>query len=240
MLYMKAITCSCLFIDPFYVSAHSNYQHEHYAHPIFIYGYDMQKKEYYAGEFFNRKFEFRPVDMEQLESAFENCDDTNNIPRGISLLGFNPSALYPFDLDFFKQCLSDFLGSRCPSVGFKADPESFERFGVEAEWSKITQQISQLKSDAPFDLRVFPIVREQKKVLRIAWKYILEQNIIAGDPDLSSHLEELERRFLLLQNMVIKFMISRDQRILERIGKGGEPLRSFEIDVLDMFRRVLP
>ena len=200
-----------LIVDTFYIAEYDRYKSWHMDHPIFIYGYDDEAGIFYTGDFFKGgKYEFREVAQEQMEEAYQKCNNTQWL-YGITVYKLK-DAYFDFQLFELAKILENYLSfseSTAPTTSLY-DCKQF--YGIESAYMKVIMTIRQIFIFNHYDSQTIPIFCDHKKVLCIMAQYLHES--FGFD---ISYLEEADNIYKLsksLRNKVLKAVIARDYRTL--------------------------
>lgn len=201
-------------LDNFYISANEKvYSKKHHLHPLFIYGYDDEKKMFLVGEFFNqKKFDYYSIPFDEVEKAYGHSvypkDETEEYLENIILLKLDDAYVpEPIQLEKIVEETQGYLCGKDTSNKYKyrrRKRESFYYFGIEC-YNQFINSIVQKCADT----RSAHVILDRIKIL--AYKLdILYRNGKINREDfekLNSAIAELETEALKNRNLLLKILL---------------------------------
>lgn len=220
-----------------------NYNKEskiHSLHELFIYGYNIDKKEFYCGDnIYNGKYGVFAITFNNLENAYFSMFDKWNIvppPPSLTDIVFfsNLKKLeepYFFNVDIIKKSLAEYLNS--------VETNSFSKqesciYGINA----IKQHIIDIEYDflnnehINIDIKVPHLLYERMVIMVNRLKYMKETNLFDICDNTIKKYEYLEHQYLITRNIGIKYNISNDNSIYNKYLLKIHELISYEEDLL--------
>ena len=191
---------------------YSNIKREFW-HPAFIYGYNQEQDEIHICDFIQqRKYASEIVIYENVNKSFVGKPETDIFST------FNNSIAYKYrdydyqiNLELLKISLSDFINAK---DSFIRQQRYFINRNMEFVYGmQIYTCLSEYceKSDV-FDVRAFHVLFDHKVAMKIRLKYLFNNKIISTEKfkELKKINEYILSNALILRNMVIKYMISKN------------------------------
>lgn len=204
-------------VDMFYLSSSFFYNKKHYDHAVIIRGYDILKNELQlCGYCFNSKITCINVNFDEFLISFLNCKHNRTW-----IYKRRKKKNKKFDMKFFYLGVKGYATSSC-SLAYQIKARSFslayrELYGINAH--------IQLKDDLN---KVF--LGENKSVVLRLYSYFelsecmtkrlnyLESNHLLNDiEDISNGFKELSQAYMRMLNLFMKYDISKNINIIERI-----------------------
>jgi len=219
--YYIYTTINCSVIPDYNKSDEPSFHH----YPL-IYGYDSDSQEFYCGDFFREgKFEFRKINYNYINLAYLNTDYKACWWNGIKLLRKDESSSYHFNFDYFREVLSDYRNNVNSSNKFQSQKDTYYSleygqivFGIDNVCKRFLNEIKKLirNNQERIDYRSFAILADHKKALEMSVNYLMEHDYIEKN-NLVDSFSELYEDTLKNRNLFLKFTVTRDGRILERV-----------------------
>lgn len=227
--------------------------HYGFHHPTFIHGYDGGERIVYIADNFERgKYGTKKISYDQLDRAFRLVPD-DMWKYGVYLYRVT-SAQYSFVPGYVKEQLMDYIasGNGICYLNRTVCPESFHDgsdylnevfFGVQCYdlldhcFQAVIRQDDTYPSK---DWRSLVQLCDHKYLMRRRYQYMMENGYAAEDDVLLKDLEELEKECLIAQNMYIKYTVTDDIKIIERLRERIRKIRQMDIIVTENFiKRIL-
>jgi len=225
------------YVDEFYVPSARAYKIRHYTHDIMIYGYNLEEKTFnFAG--FDKNHNFHPDKI-----SFENFDTAYNEPvkqkhqnyinmfRKIDNLD---KSKCDFNLSFVMDILNDYLNSINSSgkLREKSREEDEGAYGMKI-YEHLIRYIELLgKEEINPDIRPFHILWEHKKCMVMRLKYMQENGYMDTSSSSCAAYMELEGKMFSLRNVFLKYLISKDAKIAERIKTSLKEIAVKEQEII--------
>ncbi|WP_139209369.1 hypothetical protein [Paenibacillus sp. OK003] len=228
-----------LYLDQYYIPQSENHLKKHRDHSVLVYGYDDEQKLFHlADNLDGGKFAKVTITYEQLVNAWEN-DICEHFRRFFIVLN-RKDASYDFDICKVKKQIENYLSSRCIDEGFFWNqiavdgPHAYVQhkdywiFGQDV-YRYVQQQINKIKTskiDTDLDIRVFHLLWEHKICMLERMKFIVNNEDLCNEYEVVSHVS------LVIRNLVIKYNISKNNRLLDDINNKLEEVVQLEKNVL--------
>ncbi len=203
-----------LWLDEYYLSSSEHFQKNHFIHDILIYGYDMAKQVLNVAEYFKGgKYSYGEVRFDEFLMA---CVDN---PSLTWLIRFE-SWGYVFNIDITIRLLKEYLGSENTSLRFGLEiPKKDYIYGM-AIYDVLLEYIEQMrKGEKSFDSRPFHVLWEHKTLMTGRIEYLHEKRYLDDKSygTLIKGFTEVEAASLILRNLHIKFSITQQKDICEKM-----------------------
>lgn len=221
-------------------------------HQLFIYGYDLDSKVFYVGDFtFARKYSYTAVPFDKVVEGFLNVklgedyvfnNDYNGV-RGLYLLKKNTNRrYYIFDSEFVKRTLNEYLNSINTNKHFLQDKNivDINIYGVDT-YNSIIDQISLIENKISkwYDYRPFHILYDHKVLMENRLKFMMDKKYIPYDQDLLNNYDFVKATQLKARNAFIKANIKKDDALLGKIKSYILEAKEKEIEVLSIVEKQL-
>lgn len=238
-------------VDNFYISANEKaYNKNHHLHPLFIYGYDNEKKEFLAGEFFNqKKFDYYSIPFDEVKEAYCHSeypkDETEEYLENIILLKLDDAYVpEPIQLEKIVEETKSYLCGKDASNKYKyrrRKRDSLYYFGIEC-YGQFMDDIVQRRVDT----RSAHVILDRIRILAYKLDILHRHGKMDKDDfgNLNKEVLELEAEALKNRNLLLKMLLKHggadysDQEA-EALKEKYESLREKEKQYLGNFVDVI-
>jgi hypothetical protein len=252
--FIESLMDNCyiyVIVDTFYVSKYQSfYNQDHQVHDLFIYGFNSEKKVFYAADnFLEGKYSYEAIPFSEIEEAYNQVKDLDleDWLEGVQLLSYREKNIfwglnhdYKFDTTKLEYELKDYLSSY-KTVKRYFNPyyqwmiyASDLGFGVDI-YTVLNDYLMNVEDVS--DKRPFYVFWEHKKVMLMRIKY-LEENLFINTI-LSDAYSEIEQSAKLLNNLYLKYIIRNDMNLRLRIIENLELIKNREVELLSLLLRSL-
>lgn len=222
-------------IDMYYISNYDCYKKSHILHPIFIYGYDHNKKDFCVADFFNnKKYEFSKTPFDELKEAYLVCDKSQFTTFDIQLIKRKPYNHF-FRIHDFSYILERYLTGNETSVIYM---DALKGYGLEVFYNIVSSHVANFTNFQEYDKRILPIFCDHKRVLKIAAEYLVNN----GAQQLNCLLpmyDELYNHCITYRNLLLKYELMNKNNMFKY--EKLYDIKSKEINLLkktiDLIRR---
>lgn len=193
-------------------------------HDLFIYGYDLRKKVFYVADFtFTGKYSFAKVPFVELEKAYYSIQREHDWlysgKGGVSLLSFDARANYDFRLANVIEQLEGFLsGQNCfeKSRELTYHTQPFVS-GLEV-YEKLIEDLGKIRVNEQLpDVRPFHVICDHKTLMLRRIVFLERRGYLEPDSGLVERCREVENTALVCRNLLIKYEITQDLRIIDKM-----------------------
>lgn len=239
-------------LDQFYIQNSLRYQKSHVPHPAFIYGYDCDQKTINIADFYKYgKFTHCKEGFLNIKEAFDNYNPIFYFHER-RFLGADDVFLfknreefdYQFDVKEIIIFLEDYLNSkntcrRMPSYDHYHYSDSRFTFGIDI-YDVIKNRLEASNPLRTFiDPKYFYIFWDQKKLMLTRINYLGKNRYLDNADVLFNQFKELEVFTRKLLNMSLKFNLTKDLKIINRIISAIPDLKKIEMKALEFLLRSL-
>ena len=252
-----------LYWDEYYVPNGITYNKDHFSHATLIYGYNLTEKCFYTVGFQDTRktenlgssfysYDKHKISFNDFEQAYYS--DANYVGTEISLMKLNDEFTYNFDLTVLLQQLNDFYLSRNPLLNygthfnanniynnsyFRNPPGSEMIFGMEAY--KSLQSFIETAPQDNYKRSFQPIYAlwEHKKIMLERIEYLQNNKYLSEKHSLNVSYKQIEKKAKALNDYFIKFIISKNDKLITRMVKILSEIDEHEKIVLaDMIKEL--
>ncbi|MFF2908423.1 hypothetical protein [Paenibacillus sp. NPDC057934] len=203
-------------LDSFYIPKHRPYYKTiHRPHMTLIYGYCLIEQCFFIADFFEGFYSFEKASFEEVRLGFEN------VPPGdwskVSLIQKGENQ-YNFDLHHVIKSIKEYKLSICPHEQvLRGTNNMFNNvYGLDAY--RIMLELIPFYfalGEECMDIRSFHLMYEHKKLM------ILRLNILGSifkiDSELIQGFKEIEQEALILRNIGLKYLLTKNKQCIENI-----------------------
>ena len=215
-------------VDEYYTSFSVFYKSEHYLHALFIYGYDTDENIFHIMAYDKKTMHYENtiVSFSEMRAALQWKHSLGLYDNLITSLSYNPLFQYNFNVDLVLESLESYLSSENsldkPNLIFHNKNKSC--FGLAIydhmkEYCKVSENI------IPFQ-----ILLEHKAFMLRRVRYMMNNQYIEEDASLLKDIEELVEKAKIIKTLKMKHIISKSDKIIEKIVSHLEDLKTKERD----------
>ncbi len=205
------------------ILAHVNVDYK-FPHELFIYGYDLDKEEFYVGDFtFKDHYTYNnTVSFEDIRKGYEDITasddhmfkDDYKGKRGLYVILKNSDTpYYELDTTLIRDSLSEYMNSIDTKKHFRMARNRFDdtTFGV-GVYDRVLKRIQdQMNADeTDFDVRALHVMYDHKKLMLERIKYLMANGYIDYDKYLVDTYGNVVKNMLAARNLLIKISITGD------------------------------
>ena len=209
-------------LDNYYFEFSLCYKSYHLIHPTLIYGYDNDRKIVYVSDFYNHgRYIRKEISYDEINRSMKN-DYIMNLYK-------YQEAEYLVNHKLMNMYLRDYLNAKDSSMRFEQSYQEYNHnviFGIDV----YDYIIDKMCNKDELDIRPFHVLYDHKELMKLRLMFLNDY------PEYSCKLEgllelneEARRDALHLRNLVLKYNISHDRRLLESIKS-----RCFELKMKDI------
>jgi len=237
------------FIDERCISTKEAYQKFHLPHHLLIYGYDLEKKVFYANGFNdNWLYRSEEIPFREIAEGYQSIIDLRNSgairdhpDESNFLFKFNPLHNYAFDKHVVAGQLVEYLESRS-SIDAQNYNNDQEVFGLETyDFLKFYYDL--YLRDAEFKkngfVRNLHVLWEHKKIMLERIQFLQDHGWIARDRSLWEEYEAICKKALVLRNLAIKHTVSNDESCIVRIRDSFDALKQKDEKAIEALLKAL-
>lgn len=225
-----------LLIDTFFVSAYKEwYKKYHLIHDITIYGYD-ENYFYVADTFENGIYSFSKIEKSEIdkgeidENIFDWLDGVHcwKLKEKMNLCITMDPKLVKKSLKEYLNCNKTFA---CTHIEWnrRGDKRRPFSYGLDV-YDELVNYVS--KERKYLDVIIPYVLCEQKKVLKYIIEVLESQYNIKNYMTQKNNMETLLNHNIILQNLFIKYNVSKKENIKMQILKHIKAIRDVEVDYL--------
>lgn len=217
-------------------------------HELFVYGYDCEERVFYCADFtFSQsgKYSFKKVPFELVCRGFVDVtEDTDYLLRwegGILLtkIRLQKENKYNLDLNYIKRNFQEYLegvnsfthfglfyNQKVMSQGARGEPFAYHTFGINV-YNTLSGYLNGVSDPQKIDLRPFHNMYEHKKLMKKRIDYFAANGVIGIDRRNKIYWE-MERKSLILCNMVIKYKIKGNKEMQSQLINSLYAIKDME------------
>lgn len=223
------------YADWYYLSVSETHGKQHLPHEIFVYGYDLDNDTVYVADNFNHgKFIFTQCSFQELTEAYMNIDSEYSYMGTIRYLRVHENTGYKLNVNQIVCGLDAYINSK-ELYNINRNYEMLHGISI---INYFLERMISVRGDA-LDIRFFHLSYEQKKLMELRVRYLMEQGIIKKDVAFFDEFVALKKKALILRNMVMKYEISRDDTLFLKIYKELECVKEHDIKLFGKLSRLL-
>jgi hypothetical protein len=207
--------------NKFFVPHTFYYQRYSFIHPLMVYGYDREEKQFYIKNF-NESFVYSDsvVSFEQLEDAYYCVDEARLEPRYqiFRQLEFRPEERSMLQLEQIRESLKRFLNPPA-SEGSVSGVDTYAIIAEHLQSLKNEQLSEPVKRMEIFNTRKhFHVLYEHNKIMKLRIAYLIGQGHMP-EKDFLVRIDKLSKNTELTRNYLLKYTINRAAPMLSQAMK---------------------
>ncbi|WP_426454576.1 hypothetical protein ACP26L_17975 [Paenibacillus sp. S-38] len=210
------------FVDMYYIPAYPFYQLRHAQHDSLLLGFNEEQERFYMADFHKHadganRYGIFEVSYAQLTDSILHLKEELNPLKGIELFRYRTDVSYAFDTERVKQSLSDYLESTYTP---RREPTWLSTpvlaYGI-ACYDHLIQHIEEIRTDSGIrDFRFFHVMGDHKLLMVQRLQYMHEIGLIRAER--AEAYEEILQDASILRNLLLKFGLTENIRLLDRIS----------------------
>lgn len=212
------------YIDEYYIPNTKPYMNRHFPHDILLHGYDKEKRTFNTSGFnkngvYTDNSEVTFGDFSKAISIDEKENTDYSIwSNKINLIRVKYDWEYRFHISALKESLNDYLTSRNSSNKFNMFRNTNDHVYGLAVYSSLDHFIEKtIIQMNRLDIRMFHLIWEHKKNMNIRVNFLVNNQNYEFDKNLIEKLNNIEKEALLIRNLVLKFNITKDEKLITKI-----------------------
>lgn len=197
----------------------------HMPHDIFVYGYDIEKKLLYVGDFtFNEssKFEYETITFEEFEKGYNDITSEKDFfyyeKGGVALFSFYKKAKYSFNIEFVKEQLLELYDSSDKSEKFRCVENPFDRrrYGFEV-YDLLISFLGQPLEIYRGLTKSLGILQDHKVLMIRRIEYMANDGRILNYEKVLLEYKNILKKFNILVALSIKYSITMNRTIINKM-----------------------
>ncbi|SHO53813.1 hypothetical protein SAMN02745217_04298 [Anaerocolumna xylanovorans DSM 12503] len=231
-LLINNITCGCytqLCLNEFYIPTKAAYTNRNFIHDNLITGFDKEHRQFkLLGYNKENKLSLSTVAFEEVEKAFLTIDSLLDNSLGVGSMDYvthifmltkKEGISYTLDKICIKEALVDYLYGNSYDEKFRMinNPNRKKLFGMNV-YPELSRHFLERDSRALNDIRILHLIYEHKKVMVMRIRFLFDNKCMKEDSLLLDEFMEIEKKALVLRNLHIKYLISKETLILDIIA----------------------
>ena len=213
-----------IWLDAYYIPRKYDYQKTHKSHGLFIYGYDLNARQYYCTTYTDRLlYEKIIVPMDAVRDA-----TSTNWFTTILLLKNCPTVPVPYDIRLLYRRLKNYLQSTVyddPSSYHKKTVDHFHQYSAVNAFAEHVSKTGVIPNTALY------CFAEHKKNMAWRVKYICEQEQII-DAELTDVADKMIKNAEWLITASVKYTVGRSPRLFNSICETMRNLNKDEWTII--------
>lgn len=210
-------------LDAFYLSCTENFNNEHFIHQTFIYGFDSKRRHVFISDFYdNSKYVRKIVSYDEINQSIEGIDYFINLYK-------YEDFDYKININLLKTATEDYINGRDSMNKFQYSYQSYNKdvlYGI----NFYNYILDVFIKEEYIDIRPFHILYDHKIIMNIRLEYLKTLGIYDNNDiiDLNNSLIDQTN---ILRNMVIKYNITRDNDIKDKICRKCFSIKESDYDL---------
>lgn len=211
--HLKLGYCTELYCNEYYIPERRAYQEMYFPHINMVYGYSFENQIYnLIGYGSNGKYDQSTIEKSQLYYAYSTIE--TDIP--VFFLKQNETVSYDIEWWKISYDLNNYINSGQDELSYHKDNYLF---GLDV-MRKIIEILNQIVNNQYYeDLRIFYLINEHKKVMFMKYNYWTNEGVKFKYSNISELLKQNYNETSICLNLFLKYIITKDQNIIDKIIK---------------------
>lgn len=222
------------YLDEFFVPNRKPFQKEQVFHENLVYGYDTYEMAYDILGFDDKGvYRSSRISFDAFEQAFKSSPLRFSY-NTIKLLKVRQDYLFELDLELIRDSLLDYIYSRNSSTTLRMirNPTKNCAYGISIYDVLIKYFESLSNGMVDYDIRPLHLLWEHKKCMLLRMEFISKNYLSVGLNDIYNDYMVVEQKCLSLRDLFIKYYISKQPSIINKIILGLRFIREKEQEIL--------
>ncbi|MGG4340446.1 hypothetical protein [Paenibacillus lautus] len=226
-----------LMVDQFYIPASSAFNKKHRNHELFIYGFDDTTEIFLISDNFqNGKYTKGSCSFTDLNNSYIDLSKTTDLGQElVYLLSFNKYGKFEINIEVLKELLSDYLCSVNSSQKNNLLNQPLKKdwiYGLRC-YDHIVTYLNNVKTTENYlDVRPFYVQKNHKSMMIKRLLYLSEIGILNDDENYITQYINIEKISAIVVNLTLKYNITKDKNILNRIAENLGKMSRGESEIL--------
>lgn len=232
-------------LDHYFVAASDVYGISHKNHECIVYGYNLDKQVFYAADnFVYGKYVSIEVGFAEVETA-RRASEERELKRVLKVRIAEDRQEEAIGIDEIIEKLNDYASGTDSSMygiitgsseegafihnGFQYDWHWYEHsdrqafiYGIDIYSFFLEDLRTAGANRSKIDIRRYHAMYNHKAVLCKLYDYLTRKSFMQANSQLEAQLNELAKQCILLQNIVLKYNVTRDIKLLDALIKYHE------------------
>lgn len=208
------------YADEYFIPKRLSYLKKHNTHDLLLYGYDEIEETLNVLGFDEiSKLRETKVNFSDFRSAFTQARIKDDWEKYLFLFRFKKDARYNFDIHLVVDLLEDYLHGRDTSrrnAMFRNPMNAVFGMNIYREFKAHVLALCSGKREL-FDIRPYHVLWEHKKCMVLRIEYLIHEGFLERGCPILLDFKEIERECLALRNVCIKYNITYNPILTQRI-----------------------
>lgn len=230
-----------LMINYFHVPQSMSYQKDNTIHDVLVYGYDLSKETIYFSDFLNsRKYSFEEISFTDFINAFTSYKQRTNddyLKGIIYLYRFDSECDYEFNINNILNSIKAYLSDAAPEYWDFYNMENKRNidFGTEVYRSLGNYVRRMVDNGLLINIRPFYLLYDHKKLMLLRLKFLHGLKSFTNADNNLIGMENIEKQAKNLVNMTIKYNISGNKALADKILNLLNDIKKGEYEILRQY-----
>jgi hypothetical protein len=233
-------------VNQYFIRASGAYKKRLYPHSLFIYGYNLEQKEFYIADFFNMKYSFQKASFLEVEKAYNYIDLYKNIDDigGVKLFKYrdvksdltacvfhNNEDGYVFDIYTVINFINDYIHSQNSYKLYWISAKDYNAmsFGISV-YGCLCDYLSKVvfnNKKLYIDHRPFHVLLDHKNIMILRIQYLADNGYLPDYIPVSKAYLDIKNKVTIVRNLVLKYNVTKNNVLLNR---AANLLRSIKLE----------
>lgn len=210
-----------LIVDKYFISSYEeSYMTYHSHHDLMIFGYDVKNQTFHIADFFkNSKYYYTTATFSEIEQGYNESNRSDWI-GSVILLKENKSYQPKFDITILKNYINDYIESKNSNtrtilINTWLNDNDYA-FGLQV-YPILEQHLKMIQKNGFFDIRPYHILWDHKKIVLSILEFLHKKGYLIKSDYFYNEFVLLERKCLILRNVLLKYKVSNNKILIDRV-----------------------
>ncbi len=221
-----------LAVDRFHIPESDVYHKSHLYHEIFIYGYDLKRKVLFCADNIKEgKYVYFECPISQFERAYEAVEKEKN--ECVVLFKYK-DAEFQFDVKTVTHKISKYIyPDNVHTLNTLMNSQQKNHVFGQDIYDYIVGILEEIRPK--YDRRIFHVLWEHKRCMLNRIRYMSEHRYLNNSEQIAEAYAEVERKSLAHRNMILKYNITGDTKLILRLIHDIKLIKLKEKFIIEYF-----
>ncbi|MCL2717614.1 MAG: hypothetical protein FWE14_02380 [Lachnospiraceae bacterium] len=202
-------------LDYYHIQGAKEFKERHRIHDALIYGYNLEQEKIYAKDFIiTRKYDPFTIPFDCINAAFDDCSQATNqdFSKGcVYLYKIDENCIYDLSIEGIIKSMHTYLEAVPLEYWTIYNCGNRDNIAFGHDIYKPLIAYLEAKPES-FEIALFYLLYDHKRIMNQRWQFLSKQYEI--DEAYLHSLKEIEIKAEIMMNLVVKYALSGNERIL--------------------------
>ena len=231
-------------IDKYYIKLYKAVSPKTLFHDVLVYGYDISKNALLIVDYFGIKPKSSWTTFDEINKAYESGRDCKDFINDFVLIKPTDKYKWEFSIDNYKENLKAYIDSK-PSVlyhyfyedglnyGYSDSKHHYYGIDTYKTFYTVIEELANNFGRVRLEFNMFHLLMKHKLLIHNSVKYLNEQNYLPNNEVFINATLDIYNESHILLNLIIKYKISPNNKLLNRINYILKNIETTEKQILN-------